>query len=204
MGKVDHILGELNKKYSVKIPKQETVHEIKEEPLDCDNNNMSEKEQETQNVVECYICQAIFSQKSTLKAHIASVHDGKKPYNRSKGVTKFLRDCGLPTNYEKKHGKIVLKENEIRKSRREWKIRIKMLKRSKQSNLWKLESRKHLMEKDGFTVNHQKLHSTAVTSIRKFGYFANRWRCVLRQNNCTSFVIIFFSTFVILFIDDSL
>ena len=42
----------------------------------------SEKESQA-DVIECHICQAVFKLKSDLTRHIASVHEGKKPFNYS-------------------------------------------------------------------------------------------------------------------------
>ena len=38
---------------------------------------------EKENCYECQICLAMFSQSSSLKEHIASVHEGKKPFKCS-------------------------------------------------------------------------------------------------------------------------
>ena len=41
---------------------------------------MSEKEQEKNKIIDCYICQKSFSAKRSLKTHIATIHEGKKPF----------------------------------------------------------------------------------------------------------------------------
>ena len=56
----------------------------KEEPLDGDEKNISKEKLDSEILlVECYICQKVFSQKSNLKVHISSIHEGKKPFKCS-------------------------------------------------------------------------------------------------------------------------
>ena len=70
--------------------------QIKKEPNDIESNNIQPTLNENQNLmrktlkskisydntepIQCKICDAFFFQKGNLKTHIASVHEGKKPF----------------------------------------------------------------------------------------------------------------------------
>ena len=61
----------------------ENPKEIEEGMLDFDDNVVSVNELEKKNVIECEICQTHFSKESSLKTHIATVHQGKKTFKCS-------------------------------------------------------------------------------------------------------------------------
>ena len=75
---------------------QEKCQVIKEKPLDGDEKSISENEEDKEIVIECYICQAFFSQNRTLKAHIASVHESKKPFKCS--ACDYIYKCSQKTS----------------------------------------------------------------------------------------------------------